>query len=97
MERTEIAKLLEDTYSVANQPFVTRVICKDEITFYGCFNSFEDSAGLKEKNQYRFVPRNNSIAFKNEFSKNGKYNTRHSIIVEGEDVVSIEFVLPLHI
>ena len=37
------------------------------------------------------------LSLKNEYSKKGKYNTSHSIIVKGEDVLSIEFVMPLHI
>jgi hypothetical protein len=97
MDKTGIAQMIEDIYSIAKQPFVTRVICENDVTFYGYFNSFDDYPELKEKNQFRFIPRNNLMAFKNEYSKKGKYNTSHSIIVKGEDVLSIEFVMPLHI
>jgi len=97
MDKTQMIKLIEDTYSTAVQSFVTRVICKDDIAHYGYFNSFDDYSELKEKNQYRFIPRNNFHAFKDEYVKRGRHNVSHSIILTGEDVVDIQFVLPLHI
>lgn len=97
MEKVETTKLIEETYSFANQPFVTRVICKNDITHYGYFYSFDDFGKLKESNHFRFIPRNNLQPFKNEHTKNGKFNTTHSLIIDGEQILSIEFVLPLHI
>ena len=97
MEREEISGLIENKYSDANQHFVTRVMCNNDITHYGYFNSFDDYTELKAKNQYRFIPRNNYLSLKNEYSKKGKYNTSHSIILKGEEVLDVEFVLPLHI
>jgi hypothetical protein len=97
MERLHATKLIEETYSFANQPFVTRVICKNDVTFYGHFYSFDDFRELKERNQFRFIPRNNLQTFKNEHTLNGKLNLNHSLILEGDEMLSIDFVLPLHI
>lgn len=97
MDKLEVTKLIEETYSFTNKPFVTRVLCKNDITHYGYFYSFEDYSELKEKNQYRFIPRNNLQLFKNEHSRNGKFNVRYSLILNGEEMLGIEFVLPLHI
>jgi hypothetical protein len=97
MEKTEITRLVEDRYSDATQPYVTRVICKNDLTFYGYFNTFDDYSELKERNQYRFIPRNNLSAYKDEFVRKGKHNLNHSVVINGDDVLDIEFVLPLHI
>jgi|GEM_PF-1859579 hypothetical protein len=97
MDKAQITKFIEDSCSATNKPFVTRVMCKNDVTHYGYFNSFDDYNELKEKDQYRFIPRNNFMAFKNEYSEKGKYNVNHSIVLAGEDLVDIEFVLPLHI
>lgn len=96
MEQGEIAKLIEDTYSTENETYVTRVICNDNITHYGYFHPFDDYIKLKEKNQYRFVPRNNYAALKDAHERKGKYDVKHSVILEGDNIVNIEFVLPLH-
>lgn len=97
MDKMQVTTLIEATYSFANQPFVTRVICKDDVTYYGYFYSFDDYCELRERNQFRFIPRNNLQAFKNEHSQNGKFSTSHSLILKGEEMLNIEFVLPLHI
>ena len=69
MEREEISGLIENKYSDANQHFVTRVMCNNDITHYGYFNSFDDYTELKAKNQYRFIPRNNYLSLKSEYLK----------------------------
>ena len=97
MDKSQVAKLIEGAYSFANQPFVTCVICKNDVTHYGYFYSFDDYSELKERNQFRFIPRNNLQAFKKEKTLKGEFNTNHSLILHGEEMVSIEFVLPLHI
>ena len=97
MDKFQVTNLIEETYSFANQPFVTRVICKNDITHYGYFYSFEDYIELKENNRFRFIPRNNMHTFKIEYSQNGKPNANYSFILDGEEMLSIEFVLPLHI
>jgi len=98
MIKEEIARLLEDTYSIGDHaPSVTRVMCKDDVNFYGYFNSFSDYTDLKEKNQFRFIPRNNLKAFKEEFTKKGSYNSTYSIILNGDDIIDIEFVMPLQL
>lgn len=97
MDRLEAARLVEDANSSTNKRFVTRVMCKNDLTYYGYFNSFDDYRALQEKNLYRFIPRNNSQSFMNEYSEKGKYNSAYSIILNGEDMINIEFVLPLHI
>lgn len=88
--------MIEDRYSAGSNLSVTRVICKDDVTYYGYFNSFGDYSELMEKNRYRFIPRNNSKAFREEFSKKGVHNTTFSIIINGEDILAIEFVMPIH-
>ncbi|HXB12632.1 MAG TPA: hypothetical protein VNZ45_11630 [Bacteroidia bacterium] len=95
MNRDEISGMIEDRYAVGHSPTVTRVMCKDDITFYGYFNSFGDYTELKEKNQYRFIPRNNFKAFRDEHNNKGIYSTKHSIIINGDEVIDIEFVLPV--
>ena len=97
MNKEEITRLIDDRYAVGLNPTVTRVMCKGDVNHYGYFNSFGDYAELKEKNQYRFIPRNNFHAYKDEYVKRGRHNVSHSIILTGEDVVDIQFVLPLHI
>jgi hypothetical protein len=97
MNKEEITRLIDDRYAVGLNPTVTRVMCKDDVNHYGYFNSFGDYAELKEKNQYRFIPRNNFKAFRDEHNKKGIYSTKHSIIINGDDVINIEFVMPLHI
>ncbi|HTB08011.1 MAG TPA: hypothetical protein VK806_13760 [Bacteroidia bacterium] len=97
MNKEEMLNLVDDKYAVGLNPTVTRVMCKDDVTHYGYFNSFGDVTELKAKNQYRFIPRNNFKAFKEEFNQKGIYGVKHSIVINGDDVVDIEFVLPLHI
>ncbi|NNM95145.1 MAG: hypothetical protein HKL88_06755 [Bacteroidia bacterium] len=96
MDKEQMVKLIEDTYSTKNKTFVTRVTCTDNVTHYGYFHPFDDYAKLKEKNIYRFVPRNNYAALKSGYEKKWKYDAKHSIILQGEDVLNIDFVLPLH-
>jgi len=88
--------MIEDRYASESNMSVTRVICKNDVTHYGYFNSFADYSELMEKNRYRFIPRNNSKAFRNEYSKKGEYNKTFSIILNGEDILAIEFVMPIH-
>jgi len=97
MDKIQVTNLIKETYSYPEQAYIMRVICKDDITFYGYFSSFDDFTELEEKNQYRFIPRNNVHSFKNDYSKNGAYDRNHSIILNGEDIINMEFVLPLHI
>lgn len=97
MDKLQVTSLIKESFSLADQQYIMRVICKDDVTFYGYFNSFDDFNELEEKNQFRFIPRNNAHTFKDEYSKNGKYNINHSIILRGEDIVNMEFVLPLHL
>ena len=95
MTKEEISGLIEDRYAVGLSPTVTRVMCNRDITYYGYFNSFGDYSELKEKNQYRFIPRNNFKAFREEHDTKGIYSTKHSIIINGDEVIDIEFVMPL--
>lgn len=97
MDKAQVTALIEETYSFANQPFVSRVICKNDVTHYGYFYSFDDYSTLKEQNQFRFIPRNSLQTFQKEHSRSGKFNMNHSLILSGEEMLSIEFVLPLHI
>lgn len=97
MNKEEVSILIEDRYAAGSNLSVTRVICKDDITHYGYFNTFNDYTELLEKNRYRFIPRNSSKAFREEFSKKGVQNTTFSIIINGEDILAIEFVMPMQI
>jgi small nuclear ribonucleoprotein (snRNP)-like protein len=97
MNKEEVATMIEDRYAAGSNLSVTRVICKDDVTYYGYFNSFDDYNELMEKNQYRFIPRNNSKAFREEYSKKGKYNTSYSIIINGDNILAIEFVMPIQL
>ncbi len=96
MNKEEVTTMIKDRYAEGSNLSVTRVICKDDVTYYGYFNSFSDFSELMEKNRYRFIPRNNSKAFREEHSKKGVFNTTFSIIINGEDILAIEFVMPLH-
>ena len=95
MNKEEVAILIEDRYAAGSNLSVTRVICKNDVTYYGYFSSFSDYSELMEKNRYRFIPRNSSKAFREEFTKNGIYNTSYSIIINGDDMLAIEFVMPI--
>lgn len=97
MNKEEVATMIEDRYAAGSNLSVTRVICKDDVTYYGYFNSFDDYSELMEKNLYRFIPRNNSKAFREDFSKKGIYNTIFSIIINGDDILAIEFVMPIQL
>lgn len=97
MNKVDVTKLIEENYLFNYQPFVTRVMCKDDITHYGYFYSFKDFIELKENTRFRFIPRNNMHSFLHEYSKNNDANTDYSIILDGEMIIDIEFVLPLHI
>lgn len=97
MDKSQATKLIEETYSFTHQQFVTRVICRNDVTHYGFFYFFDDYEYLKAKNQYRFIPRNNLQSFQSEHLKNGRYDTNYSVILDGEEMLNIEFVLPLHI
>jgi small nuclear ribonucleoprotein (snRNP)-like protein len=97
VDRLEINKLIVEASASVDKPFIMRVMCKNDVNYYGYFNAFDDYEKLQEKNQYRFIPRNNVHSFNSEYSKKGKYNANHSIILNGEDIINIEFVLPLHI
>ena len=97
MDKIQLTQLIEETYSYTKKQFVTRVICKNDITHYGYFYSFDDYIELQEKNQYRFIPRNNLPSFKSEHAKKGKFNSSYSLILHGEEILGVEFVLPLHI
>ena len=96
MSREEITSHTDNRMAIGINLPVARVICNDDITHYGYFNSFDDYNELKEKNQYRFIPRNNLRAFQDEHGKKGVYNTVYSIIISGDNILSIEFVMPLH-
>jgi len=96
MTKEEIADLLEVTQvNDKVRPSLIRVMCKRDITHYGYFVSFDDYTELKAKNLFRFVLRNNFRIFNTDYQKSGKYNTRYSIILNGDDVLYIEFVMPL--
>src|ERR1700722_2147764 len=95
MNKEEVASMIQDRYAEGSNLSVTRVICKDDVTHYGYFSSFSDYSELMEKNRYRFIPRNSSKAFREEFTKNGIYNTSYSIIINGDDMLAIEFVMPI--
>jgi hypothetical protein len=95
MNKEEVATLIEDRYADGSNLSVSRVICKNDVTYYGYFSSFSDYSELMQKNKYRFIPRNNSRAFREEFAKNGVYNTSYSVIISGDDMLAIEFVMPL--
>lgn len=96
MTREEITQLLEVTQvNDTVKPSLIRVMCTKDITHYGYFVSCDDYTELKEKNLFRFVQRNNYRVFKQEYIKTGKYNTDYSITLTGEDVLYIEFVMPL--
>jgi len=95
MKKEEVATMIEHRYSAGNNLSVTRVICKNDVTYYGYFSSFSDYSELMQKNCYRFIPRNNSKAFREEYDKKGAYNTTYSIIINGEDILAIEFVMPM--
>lgn len=97
MKKEEVATMIEDRYASGSNLSVTRVICKDDVTYYGYFNSFNDYSELMEKNRYRFIPRNNSKAFREEYIKKGEYNTTYSIIINGDDILAIEFVMPMQL
>lgn len=97
MNKEEVATLIEDRYAAGSNLSVTRVICKNDVTHYGYFSSFSDYSELMEKNRYRFILRNNSKAFREEFTKKGIYNTAYSIIINGEDMLAIEFVMPMQL
>ena len=97
MNKEEVASMIEDRYSAGSNLSVTRVICKNDITYYGYFSSFGDYSELMHENRYRFIPRNNSKAFREEFSKKGVYNSAFSIIIHGEDMLAIEFVMPIQL
>jgi hypothetical protein len=97
MNKEEVATMIQDRYAEGSNLSVTRVICKDDITYYGYFSSFNDYSELMEKNRYRFIPRNNSKAFREDYSKKGEYNTTYSIIINGDDMLAIEFVMPIQL
>jgi hypothetical protein len=97
MNKEEIATLLEGTHANNNaKPTVIRVMCKKDITLYGFFVSTGDYNDLKEKNEFRFVPRNSYKAFNDEYAKKGTYNLNYSSILKGDDIEYIEFVMPLN-
>ncbi len=96
MNKEEVAAMIEDRYATGSNLSVTRVICKNDITYYGYFNSFSDYSELMNKNRYRFIPRNNSKAFMEDYTRNGIYNTSYGIIINGDDMLAIEFVMPMH-
>jgi hypothetical protein len=96
MTKEEITNLLEVTQvNDKIKPSLIRVMCTKDITHYGYFVSGDDYAELKEKNLFRFVLRNNYRVFNKEYIKTGKYNTNYSITLTGEEVLYIEFVMPL--
>jgi hypothetical protein len=97
MNKEEVATMIEDRYAEGSNLSVTRVICKDDVTHYGYFSSFSDYSELMEKNRYRFIPRNSSKAFREDYNKSGKYNSTYSIIINGADILAIEFVMPMQL
>jgi len=97
MNKEEVATLIQDRYAAGSNLSVSRVICKNDVTYYGYFSSFGDYSELMEKNQYRFIPRNSSKAFREDFTKMGTYNTSYSIIIKGDDILAIEFVMPMQL
>ncbi len=97
MRKEEVAALIQERYAAGSNLSVSRVICKNDITYYGYFNSFEDYSELMEKNKYRFIPRNNSKAFREKFTEKGVHDTVFSIIINGDDILAIEFVMPMQV
>ena len=97
MNKEEVSTMIKDRYADGSNLSVSRVICKNDVTHYGYFNSFSDYSELMERNKYRFIPRNNSKAFREDFSKKGVYSTSYSIILNGDDMLAIEFVMPMQI
>jgi small nuclear ribonucleoprotein (snRNP)-like protein len=97
MNKEEVATMIQDRYADGSNLSVTRVICKNDVTYYGYFSSFSDYSELMEKNCYRFIPRNSSKAFREDFTKKGIHDTSFSIIIKGEDILAIEFVMPMQV
>ena len=97
MNKEEVATMIEDRYAAGSNLSVTRVICKNDVTYYGYFNSFSDYSELMGKNRYRFIPRNNSKAFREDFTKKGVHDTSFSIVINGDDILAIEFVMPMQL
>lgn len=42
MNKEEVAAMIEGRYAEGSNLSVTRVICKDDVTYYGYFNYFND-------------------------------------------------------
>lgn len=97
MDKVELTKLVEEAHAFAHQPYVAHVICKNGVSHYGYFHPFDDFYELKRQNRYRFVTRHNMDSPRNVNSYDGKPELNHSLILDLEDILSIEFVLPLHI
>lgn len=96
MDRLQISTLIEEKYLHASERFVTCVICKNDVYYYGHFYSFNDYQELKGKSKFRFIPRNNMKSFLSGCSQNGGANADYSIVIDGESILGIDFVMPLH-
>jgi hypothetical protein len=58
----------------------------------GFFDLFPDSAELKEQNKWRFIPTHLALAFQKERETTKLANPKHSIILNGSDIISIKYM-----
>lgn len=90
MAKEDIAKLIEKKFSSTTESVI--VTYKNHQMFIGFFHWFDDHKELKLEYKYRFVPKNNLIAFQEELERTGKLNPVHSIIIDCTKVSEIELL-----
>lgn len=88
MTKKQVIQFIEIDHPVTYAPSVTKVVCNNTI-YYGFFESFDDYRELKEKNQWRFIPINQAIEYREEAAKTQLANPKYSIILEGDEMISI--------
>ncbi|MEO6302781.1 MAG: hypothetical protein ABIP51_06385 [Bacteroidia bacterium] len=89
MKKNILAQLIEDKF-YPTVPIETKVVYKDGQNFIGFFHNFDDYKNLMLQSKYRFIPKENIFAFKEELDQSGFSNQKHSIILDCDLIESIE-------
>lgn len=92
MTKDEISQFIQDN-PIIYSPNTTEVISKEK-TYYGFFVDFADHMELQQENKWRFIPNENAIAFQKEIGDTKINNPVHSIILNGDDIISISMKSP---
>lgn len=91
MIKDEIAQEIEEKYQ-RDDYFIVKITFLDGRLIYGAFERFRDYEQLRAAYQFRFVPSASRKEFNRAFRKNDDFDPAQSIIIDCNDIATVEFL-----